>query len=38
MRLVQGQESVRLLVRLKTGSAGLLEDRRDVEWLVMRGV
>ena len=28
MRLVQVQESVRLLFRLRTGSAGLLEDKK----------
>ena len=28
MRSVQGQESVRLLFRLRTGSAGLLEDKK----------
>ena len=28
MRLVQDQESVRLLLRLMTGSAGLLEDKK----------
>ena len=28
MRLVQGQESVRLMFRLWTGSAGLLEDKK----------
>ena len=42
MRLVQDQENVKLLSRLKTGSVGLLEDtdKGDVEWLVlvMRGV
>ena len=27
VRLVQSQESVRLLFRLRTGSAGLLEDK-----------
>ena len=39
MRSVQGQESMKLLFRLITGSDGMLEDmriRRDVEWLVMR--
>ena len=38
--VVQGQESVRLLFRLRTGSAGLLEDKKrcDVQWLVTRGV
>ena len=29
MRLVQGQESERLLFRLRTGSAGLLEDKNS---------
>ena len=29
MRSVQGQESVRLLFRLRTGSAGLLEDKKS---------
>ena len=28
MRSVQGQESVRLLFRLRSGSAGLLEDKK----------
>ena len=28
-RSVQDQESVRLLVRLRTGSAGLLEDKKS---------
>ena len=28
VRSVQGQESVRLLFRLRTGSAGLLEDKK----------
>ena len=28
MRSIQGQESVRLLFRLRTGSAGLLEDKK----------
>ena len=28
MRSVQGQESVRLLFRLRTGSVGLLEDKK----------
>ena len=28
MRMVQGQESVRLLFRLRTGSAGLLGDKK----------
>ena len=28
MRSVQDQESVRLLFRLRTGSAGLLEDKK----------
>ena len=28
MRSVQGQESVRLLFRMSTGSAGLLEDKK----------
>ena len=28
MRSVQGQESVRLLFRLRTGSDGLLEDKK----------
>ena len=28
MRSVQSQESVRLLFRLRTGSAGLLEDKK----------
>ena len=37
VRLVQGQESVWLLFRLRTGSAGLLEIR-CVEWLVTRDV
>ena len=29
MRSVQGQESVRLLFRLRTGSAGLLEGKNS---------
>ena len=29
MRSVQDQESVRLLFRLRTGSAGLLEDKKS---------
>ena len=29
MRSIQGQESVRLLFRLRTGSAGLLEDKKS---------
>ena len=28
VKLVQGQENVRLLFRLRTGSAGLLEDKK----------
>ena len=39
VRSVQGQERVRLLFRLRTGSAGLLKDKkRYVEWLVKRGM
>ena len=36
VRSVQGQEGVRLLFRLRTGSAGLLEDNKRCE--TMRGV
>ena len=38
MRSVQGQESVRLLFKLRTGSAGLLEGKERCRMLVMRGV
>ena len=33
VRLVQGQESVWLLFRLRTGSAGLLEDKKRCRML-----
>ena len=40
VRSVQGQESVRLLFRLRTGSAGLSGDKKRcrIEWLVMCGM
>ena len=38
MGWIQGQKSVRLLFRLRTGSGGLLEKNRDVECLETRGV
>ena len=34
LRSVQGQEVVRLLFRLKTGSGGLLEDKKRCKMII----
>ena len=38
VRSVQGQAGVRLLFRLRTGQLGYWRIRRNIEWLVTRGV
>ena len=38
VRSVQGQESMRLLFRLRTGSAGLLEDKKRCRMVSNEGV
>ena len=37
VRSVHGQKSVRLLIRLRTGSTGLLENMKICRILMMRG-